>query len=316
MQQLIDEGRFVLVNGVEQWITIRGQSRTNPVLFMISGPGVAFSRLALFFAPWERDYTLVQWDQPGAGATASRNAGTQGAISFERLTRDGLAVAEFIRSHLQPDRMVLLGISGGSIVALNMVTRRPDLFAAYVGTGQIVDWARQEALSYEMVMAQARARGDEAAVAELTALGSPPYDDLAKDVVKSKYASAPTAAEHAVFAGLDPAVAEAMRTPPPEATYVPRGLPAIDQRAQALEVYRELRHEMVAFDARVIGVDFSIPMFFIQGEHDAYTATSEVQAYCDELRAPAKQVVVVKGGGHSTVFLRDAFLAALNRLLR
>jgi pimeloyl-ACP methyl ester carboxylesterase len=316
MQQLTDEGMFVRVNDVEQWITIRGAKRTNPVLFMISGPGVSFSRLAPFFAHWERDYTLAQWDQPGAGATASLNGDKQGTISFERITRDGLAVAEFIRSHLQADRLVLLGISGGSIVGLKMVTRRPDLFAAYVGTGQIVDWPRQEALSYEMLMAQARARGDQTAVAELTAIGPPPYDDVAKDMVKSKYASALTAAEQAVFAGLDPSVTEAMRTPPPHATYVPRGLPAVDQRTQSLAVYRALRPEMVAFDARAMGVDYPLPMFFIQGEQDAYTVTSEVQAYCQELRAPAKQVVIVEGGGHSAVFLRDPFLVALNRVLR
>ena len=67
----IVEQRFVTVGGIDQWIQLRGEDRDNPVLLMITGPGVAFSPLAPFFSPWERDYTVVHWDQPGAGATFS-----------------------------------------------------------------------------------------------------------------------------------------------------------------------------------------------------------------------------------------------------
>src|SRR3981081_342803 len=176
----IDEGLFVTIDGVEQWVTIRGRERSNPVLVILTGPGVAFSRMAPFFAPWEKDFTLVQWDQPGAGATHSKNgeAGT-GALSVDRISRDGAAVTELVRDHLDVKKVVLLAISGGSIVGLKMVKRRPDLFSAYVGTGQVVNWARQETLSYAMVTAQAHAAGDPAAIAELTKIGPPPYKDTA-----------------------------------------------------------------------------------------------------------------------------------------
>ena len=62
--RIIDDGWFVNVNGVEQWVTLRGESRDNPALLMIPGPGAGFSALAPYFDSWERHYTLVQWDQP------------------------------------------------------------------------------------------------------------------------------------------------------------------------------------------------------------------------------------------------------------
>jgi pimeloyl-ACP methyl ester carboxylesterase len=68
----IDEGLFLPVGGIDQWVTIRGADRANPALLVIPGAGAGFSAMAPLFAPWEARFTVVQWDQPGAGATAAR----------------------------------------------------------------------------------------------------------------------------------------------------------------------------------------------------------------------------------------------------
>jgi pimeloyl-ACP methyl ester carboxylesterase len=313
MDMSIDEGLFVTIGGIDQWLTIRGRDANNPVLLLISGFGAAFSPMARFFAPWEREFTLVQWDQPGAGATQAKNGdvGT-GPLSIDRLARNGLAVAEFVSRRMHTEKISVLGISGGSIVALTMAQRRPALFFAYVGTGQIVDWARQEALSYALVLARARASGDAAASAELESIGAPPYADVATDAIKAKYANALTPAEQtAVAALMDPANA-----PTADARYVPTGLAAQDARAVALAAYSKMRNEIVAFDARRLGLDFAVPMFFFQGDHDVHTVTSEVEAYAGEVRAPQKAFALIEGGGHSAVFMRDEFLRLLMRYVQ
>jgi pimeloyl-ACP methyl ester carboxylesterase len=309
----IDEGLFVTIGGLDQWVTIRGRDANNPVLLLISGPGAAFSSMARFFAPWERDFTLVQWDQPGAGATHAKNddVGT-GPLSVDRLVRDGLEIGEFVSRRVHAGKIAVLGISGGSIIALTMMKQRPTSFFAYVGTGQIVDWARQEALSYALILARARAAGDAPAIAELEAIGAPPYADVTADAIKAKYANALTPAEQiAVAALMDPANA-----PTADARYVPRGLPAQDVRAVALAAYTKMRGEIVAFDARRLGPDFAVPMFFFQGDHDAFTVTSDVEAYAAEIRAPKKAFALIEGGGHSAVFMRDEFLGLLTRFVR
>jgi pimeloyl-ACP methyl ester carboxylesterase len=55
---------FVPIGSIEQWITIKGTDRSNPVvLFLHGGPGDAWSPYAdAMFAGWENDFTLVQWD--------------------------------------------------------------------------------------------------------------------------------------------------------------------------------------------------------------------------------------------------------------
>ncbi len=310
----IDHGMFVAINGVDQWVTLRGADVGNPALLIIGGPGAAFSRLAPFFAPWERDFTLVQWDQPGAGATWALNGdvGT-GPLSLDRIAADGVAVAEFALEHLGARRQALLGVSGGSIVGLMMARRRPDLFCACVGTGQIVDWARQDTISYAMVLQRAQAAGDQAAVDELQAIGPPPYPDMAADAVKSRHAGALTPAEQAEWAGLAPELMAAINEPPPGAAYAPRDLAFADPRALATETYDRLRGEIVGFDARRLGLAFEVPMVFLQGDQDVFTVTSEVRAYAAEITAPSVVFDLIPGGGHSAVFLRAPFLDLLRR---
>jgi pimeloyl-ACP methyl ester carboxylesterase len=223
-----------------------------------------------------------------------------------------MEVAAFARERLPAAPLLLVGVSGGSIVALTMTASRPDLFAAFVGTGQFVHTARQDARSYEIVVARARAGGNQAALDQLTAIGPPPYADFSGEVVKAKFAGAPTSAEQKSFASLTPAEAEAMKNPPQEATYVPKGMAAIDQRALAAAAYRALRNEIAAFDAWTLGLSYSLPIFFFQGEDDAYTPSEEVAAFVEAISAPHKRLVRIAGGGHSAIFLRHEFLRLLN----
>jgi alpha-beta hydrolase superfamily lysophospholipase len=71
----IDEESYVSIGGVEQWVSIRGQDRANPVLlFLHGGPGDATSHWTFaVFAPWEAYFTVVQWDQRGAGRTLRKS---------------------------------------------------------------------------------------------------------------------------------------------------------------------------------------------------------------------------------------------------
>lgn len=65
----VREEMFVRIGGIDQWITIKGDDRNNPVvLFLHGGPGDALSPFAdAMFGGWEKDFTCVQWDQRGAG---------------------------------------------------------------------------------------------------------------------------------------------------------------------------------------------------------------------------------------------------------
>lgn len=299
----VQEAGFVRIGGVDQWVQIRGEHRGNPVLLFIhGGPGFALSPLTPVFRSWERDFTVVQWDQRDAGRTFSRN-GAQ-PISIDLTTRDGLEVADYVRRRLGQTKIILLGHSWGSAIALNMVQRRPDMFSAYVGTGQMVDKAAQEADSYAMVLARARAAGDRVAVSELERLGPPPYRTLSDLLVQRKWLGAyDTAAERDLFKSAAPllAVAPGLSL---RALYDYNAAPRIAQAA----VY----DENARFDARPLGATYDVPIFVIEGDQDILTPFGPTRRWLDAIQAPEKTLILLKGGGHDAVLtMPQAFLADL-----
>ena len=176
----IDEHGFVMIGGIEQWVTIRGQDRGNPVILVLhGGPGVSNAPFAPAFIPWQKAFTVVEWDQRGAGRTFGRNgADGSGPLTIDRLTHDGIELAEHLRARLHKEKIVLLGISFGSMLGIGMVEARPDLFAAYVGSGQFINAVDGDALGYELTLKQARAVSNTDAIKALEAMGPPPWTDV------------------------------------------------------------------------------------------------------------------------------------------
>src|SRR6187402_944500 len=131
----VQEGTFVDIGGIKQWIQIRGEDRDNPVLlFVHGGPGGTTLPISSGWRPWEKHFTVVRWDQRGAGRTygAAEEDALAPTMTIERMMQDGIELAEYLRSHLHKDRIILVGHSWGSFLGIHIVKQRPDLFYAYV----------------------------------------------------------------------------------------------------------------------------------------------------------------------------------------
>ncbi|MEJ0007826.1 MAG: alpha/beta hydrolase [Steroidobacteraceae bacterium] len=130
-EQGIEQGMFVDIGGLRQWLQIRGEDRNNPVILFVHG-GPALSMIPFTYRSmraWEKYFTIVQWDQRGAGRTYLLNGGAdQTASGMAQIVDDGVRVSEFTRHLLHKDKIIVLGESWGSAVALEMARRRADLF--------------------------------------------------------------------------------------------------------------------------------------------------------------------------------------------
>ena len=173
----IAEVRWVELGGLPQWVMIRGENITNPVLILLhGGPGMSETSLFRGFnAVLEKSYTVVYWDQRGAGKSFDP-ATPRASMTVEQLLADLDQLVAFVCKRLGKDKVTLLGHSWGSQLGCLYAARFPDKVAVYVGCAQIGDARRSEALSYAIALDAARRAGHRKAERELLAIGPPPHD--------------------------------------------------------------------------------------------------------------------------------------------
>jgi pimeloyl-ACP methyl ester carboxylesterase len=309
----IDEATYVAIGGIRQWIYIRGQHRSNTVILCLhGGPGGTWTPLIAAFLQWENDFTVVQWDQRGAGKTleTTRDAGFD-TVSIARVAQDGIELTEFLRRHLHKDKIVLLGHSWGSIVGIHMVKQRPDLFSAYIGTGQVSDMTRSLKLSYQETLAKARAANDAGTINALTSAGPPPYPYASMSntftLLQALGAYAPQSDKDAVTT-----IGRYMFGAPNfslrDIQYRTRGFMHTPSRA--------LYDAIASTDLSRLGFDFEVPIYVIQGASDNIALASLAEAYFNRVRAPRKAFVTIEGGGHFTFLsMPDRFFEELKKLV-
>jgi pimeloyl-ACP methyl ester carboxylesterase len=301
----IDEARYVEIGGIQQWITIRGEDRTNPVLLLLhGGPGDATNPWGYAgFRLWLKHFTVVQWDQRGAGRTFGRNPDAPPhAITIARMTQDGVELADCLRKQLGKDKIILVGHSWGSILGVHMVKARPDLFYAFVGTGQVADPATSYTVAHRELLMKAERLTDERAIRELREIGPPPYPDGRGYGVQRKWSN--------LFEGADAFIASMVGF----ALFAPGyTLRDVNDWFDGQNVSSErLVPQTSALDARTLAGDFAVPVVVIQGAEDFTTPTSLARSFVDAIRAPAKAFVAIEGGGHFAVFMKSgAFLDQL-----
>lgn len=167
----------VRIGGIDQAVSIRGNDRRNPVLLMLhGGPGwVAMPTSWYFQRGWEEYFTVVQWDQRGAGKTYVANdpAAVAPTMTRERMIADAEEMVAWLRREFGKDRIFVLGHSWGSYLGVELAQRRPDWLHAYIGIGQISNAPESERRGWRWTLQQAERDGNAVAVAELQALA--PY---------------------------------------------------------------------------------------------------------------------------------------------
>jgi len=306
----IDEARYVEVGGIPQWITIRGEDRTNPVvLFLHGGPGDATNPWGFAgFRSWQKHFTVVQWDQRGAGRTLGRNGPSLApTITIERMVQDGIELTERLRKELQKEKVVLVGHSWGSILGLFMVKARPDLFYAFVGTGQVADEVRNYAVAYDDLLRKSETLGEQRAVRELKEVGPPPYPNGRGYAVQRKWSN--------LFEGADRFLMTMFGLALTAPGY---SLRDINDWADGQDLSgQRLIPQTSRLTAEMLGGEFALPIFVIQGAEDFTTPTSLAKSLVDSLRAPRKAFVPIEGGGHFAVFIKsEIFLKEFEERVR
>jgi pimeloyl-ACP methyl ester carboxylesterase len=302
-KQSIDESGFVPIGGIDQWIAIRGQDNRKPiVLFLHGGPAEAESPFLREFVPWEQDFTVVNWDQRGSGKTYGKNGPATPGMTVERMAEDAVEVADYALKKLRKPKLVLVGQSWGALLGFYAVAQRPELFYAFVATGQPVNWMLTIEDRERWAREQAAAAHDTVAIHTLDATAALPASDMKRVMASNKWRWLPSDVQYLT-------IERDFIGPPPFPT---KGEVA-DWLAGGDFTGPKLWPTIVSFDARKQFPQIPIPFFVIQGRDDHTVSFAAAKDYVEQVRAPVKAFIPIDGGHFACFTDPSQFIGALRQ---
>lgn len=297
MAYAIDCSEYIEINGNRQNIRIRAAREGLPVLlFLHGGPGVCDRHLVLGnHSGLAEKYTLVCWDQRGSGKSYAPDVIKSG-VCLDDFVSDAEFLLEYLTGRFGVRKIIVEGHSWGTLIGTSLAARRPDLVAAYIGQGQLVNGAENERLSYEFCLSEAKRIGDKKALALLE--GNAPVD--------GEYPS-----HKALMAERD------CLTRYGGVTYRERGglvksllMPILRSKEYSLgDVVKYARGALALTDLlwkEVVAVRFDetvkkleMPVVITQGRHDYNTPSAIAEKWFDALDAPFKKWIWFEESAHS-----------------
>ena len=282
----------MVLGGVEQWVLVRGRRADAPILLKIhGGPGQAEIPTIHMNAQLEEHFLVVEWDRRGAGKSSAAVEPCS-AMTLEQIVADLIDLTERLVDEFGSRDVVLLGHSWGSLVAALAVHRRPDLYAAFVSTGQIATFAAGQKAAHEFVVTEAHRRGDPSTMSAVASIPSPPFlgaDGLASWMQCVRWLGEFGALWH------QPDKFRPIRwmINSPEYSWQEK----LQFTKAATRSFELLYDDLVRADLRTSCLELAVPVFMAVGRHDRLAPPEVAELYFNALTAPRKEMVWFEDSG-------------------
>jgi pimeloyl-ACP methyl ester carboxylesterase len=292
----VEESTTIRIGGIMQAISIRGRDTRNPILLLVHG-GPASPEMPhafTFQSPWEDYFTVVEWDQRGAGKTHAANdpTGLGDTLTIARMSADTIELTDYLRNRFHKQKIFLLGHSWGSVLGATVAHEHPELLYAYIGVGQVVNDQRSEELGFKATLAAAQADHNTQAQHDLATLAPYPGATMTLQRVSLErkwleYYGGLAWRRH----GFD-WVASTWELSP---DYSEAQLNAI--RKGSVFSITQLLPQLAAFNLDNV-TSFRCPIFLFTGRHDLSVSHELAAQWYEKLHAPKKELVWFDNSAH------------------
>jgi len=299
----IAEIGMVPIGGTKQGVLIRGQSTDNPVLlYLAGGPGQSsLPHPRVILQDLEKDFIVVAWDQRGTGKSYAALDPTAG-LTPERAVADTIELTDYLRERFDEDKIYLLGESYGTILGVLTVQQRPDLYHAFIGSGQMVNVAETDRRIYHGLLDNAAQTGNAPLAASMTAYGEPPYADIPYangfvmtqyDRLYKPYTPPQSYLERGASSGLDQFGVLGSEYSLVEKVNVLRGL---------LDAFTVLYPQIQRLDFRRDAPKLDVPVYMLDGQAELAARRDLALEWFALLDAPQKRVFSFENAAHAVAF--------------
>lgn len=293
----------VQLGGKTQWIMLRGYSTDKPVLLYLSGgPGqsdLPFSRVLV--DNLSRNFVVVSWDQRGTGKSYAALDPTS-TLTLEQAIADTIELTQYLRSRFQQQKIYLLGESWGSTLGVLAVQRQPELYYAWIGSGQMVSQRETDRRLYQDILTLAAKENDVELAAKMRTYGEPPYADSPYanafvmqqyDRLSPPYTPPQSYIQRGTAANLGPWGIFAQEYNLVEKVNVLRGL---------IDMFSVMYPQLQTIDFRQTVKRLEVPVYLLDGAAELKARRELALEWFNALKAPRKELFRFENAGHSVAF--------------
>lgn len=294
----IDEKRFVPLSGFPEKIHIWSKDPKNRViLFLHGGPGVP-DRHSVFdrFKDLLDAFTLVAWDQRGTGGSYAHV--DPATLTCEQFVQDGVDLARYLSDRFQ-QKVFLVGGSWGTELGTLICLKAPELIAGYIGYGQVANGPKNEDISFDFCLKQAKAANDQKSLDTLNRIGPPKNGQylggfsglMAQRKILGKYGGHDMKRE-GYFRSTALPILKSRELSFADKVGIIKGYKLVLSKAWPT---------VMSYDFTALAPHFAMPYYIFQGRHDENTPQELVTDYFNALSAPDKGLVWFENAAHSVV---------------
>lgn len=311
--RLIYLDEYVSINGIEQFLFHLGTSYDNPVmLYLHAGPGSAESLLTgAFQEKWEEIYTVVHWDQRGAGKTLTKNPNNLPTIDL--MLQDLYEVVQYVKKKYNKQKIVLLGHSFGSILGSLFIRKHPKEIAYYIGAAQAIGIVENEKVGYNKVKELIEQADDKKSLKKLEGIGEYPGNkiDFSKEFLKKCNVVRKLQGKYKIGLELGFSIWITMLKSP---IFNLSDIIAFIKIPMANEKVLKFLGD---FNLRNESSEYNVPIYYVLGGSDWQAPYIIAQNYFEQINAPYKKIYIIPNAGHFLMFDQPGlFFDALSEINR
>ena len=291
----------VKIGGVDQWLLIRGADANNPVfLFLHGGPGAAeMPLLRRYNYELEKYFTVVMWDQRGAGKSNKRSIPSE-SIRLDQLLDDTYEITQYLKNRFNQQKIFLAGHSFGSVLGIQAIKAHPEDFYAYVGIGQVVDMKRNIESSYQLCIDLANSKGNIKDIRVFSGMKIDGRFSGGSDLEKAVYMRDWIARNGRIVYD---------RNNLNNLAFVVITAPEYTLLEKLKYMKGQSRSRKLLWTPELLEVNFfrdapklEVPVYLVSGKYDYITADTLTREYFNFLEAPYKELLTFDQSAHCTIF--------------
>lgn len=274
----------VYINGIQQWILIRGNDESRPVLlYLHGGPGSSLIPFAYKATDKLVNHCIVvYWDQRGAGLSYNENI-PQSTMNINQFIKDTKSMTDYLKKRFNRKKIFILGHSWGSTLGTLTVKKYPEDYYAYIGVGQVVKPEEQERLGVQWLKNKLLKEGTDD---EIKKISSMEKENWTNRKLLKKYGGV-------VYSIPLDSLPVIMRNSP----YSPEKYTG-ELYARGLKYASNLHAEVKHIDFFKDVPELKVPVYFFLGKYDYVTPTEPVIRYFNILKTPYKQIIWFNNSAH------------------